>query len=81
MVKMKSQHEVARDKGGKTVVRVYECESGSSIVTSHLVDAAGVAGQKTCTCTCDGHSTSKTCNESSSPTCDCSNPSSPKLSC
>jgi hypothetical protein len=77
--------DIPRKSGGKTVVRVYECDDDCTIVTHHTVDAKGVEGTKTCTCSCTSggktYTASKTCKSTSNPSCDCSTPTSPKVTC
>lgn len=80
MTKKKSHQEILQENGGKTIIDVYECESGATIVASHNMYVDGTRSSRTCTCTCGTKSTSKTCAEGD-PVCDCSDPDNPKLSC
>jgi len=60
-------------------------EGGPGVVVSHHLHG-GAVRTTTVTCTCwdsagHSHSTSKECPDGGSPLCDCSNPSSPSITC
>ena len=75
------RQEIALKSGARIINEIIEDDHGGEIVTHFVIGADGGAGTKTCTCTCSEHSTSKTCDSSSNPTCDCSTPTNPKLTC
>jgi hypothetical protein len=69
--------------GGRSfVVEIHADEHGGEIITHCIRDARQrLLGTKTCTCTCNGKSASKECDDGTNAVCDCSDPSNPKITC
>ena len=69
------KHEVLLDSGAKAVteITVQNDPAGgvSEFIVQYVVDAAGVTGDKTCSCTCGTTTKTKTCKNGKLKKCFC----------
>lgn len=72
--------------GGKLEIEVTDNSKGSATIKQSIFDVKGILlADTTCSCICTSggkeYKASKTCSSGKCGTCDCSTPTSPKISC